>query len=69
MIFILREQHNTINHKQMNTIGRLPEMHVTHWLAACKMAASYGSRKTFEMWWVGAYYMQCKHRGSVLDTC
>jgi len=34
IIFIFRKQDNTIYY-QMNTFGRLPEKHMTHWLAAC----------------------------------
>jgi len=34
-LFSENDTKNIINHKQINTIGRLPEMLKTHWLAAC----------------------------------
>jgi len=34
IIFIFRKQDNNIYY-QINTFGRLPEKHTTHWLAAC----------------------------------
>jgi len=34
-IYFPRITQNVINHKYINTMGRLPEKHKTHWLAAC----------------------------------
>jgi len=55
------------NHKQMNIIGRLPEKHVTHWLAAacltdclavqqpCSIRRVHSVFCPFVLWWLNGH--------------